>query len=206
MFEFHVLTLGQFSRNRYWGELETQSYREPVCTSTLVKGKLKIVVDPSLPPEDMARVLYNRSGLRPGAIDAVFITHAHGDHYVGIDLFEKARWYIGGIDLEAMKKSDNRRALELARRLEPCGPGAGEGLEFITLPGHTPGTTGMFFDTPDGRVCVCGDAVMTRDFFVHRQGYYNSMDFNQAAESMGKIAQLADLVVPGHDNYFLNRR
>ena len=206
MFEFHVLTLGQFSRNRFWNELDTQSYREPICTSTLVKGKVNVVVDPSLPPEEMAKVLFNRTGLRPEMVDMVFLTHAHGDHYVGIELFEKAHWYISGTDREDMKMSDNPRVLELAGKLEPCSPGVLEDMEFIPLPGHTKGTTGLLFDTIDGRTCVCGDAVMTRDFFTHRLGYYNSLDFDKASESIKKLAGLADIVVPGHGNYFLNKR
>ena len=206
MFEFHVLTLGQFSRNRFWGELETQSYREPICTSTLVKGKFNIIIDPSLPPAEMEKVLYNRTGLRPDKVDMVFITHSHGDHYVGVELFEKARWYMSEIELEEMKKSGNQRVLEIARKLECCGSGLADGLEFASFPGHTRGTTGMLFDTNDGRVCVCGDAVMTRDFFINRSGYYNSLDFDKASESIKEMALMADIVVPGHDNYFLNKR
>jgi glyoxylase-like metal-dependent hydrolase (beta-lactamase superfamily II) len=206
MFEFHVLTLGQFSRNRYWGELDIQSYRDALCTSTLVKGKMNIIVDPALPPAEMANVLYNRSGLRPDAVDAVFLTHAHGDHYVGIELFEKAQWYISAIDLEEMKRSANARVQELSRKLQPCGPGIIEGVEFIPLSGHTLGTAGILFDSDDGKVCVCGDSVMTRDFFINRQGYYNSVDFEKSSESISKIAALADVVVPGHSNYFLNKR
>jgi len=204
MYTFHLLTLGQFSRNRFWGELDTQSYREPICTSTLVKGKINLVVDPSLPPDEMAKVLYNRTGLRPDKVDMVFLTHGHGDHHVGIELFKKARWLISGTELEAMKKSDNPHTLKLTGKLEPCGPGIAEALlEFVPLPGHSYGTTGVLFDTPDGRVCVCGDAAMTRDFYNSRLGYFNSVDFDMASESINKLAGLADIVVPGHDNYFL---
>ena len=210
MFEFHILTIGQFSRNRFWGELDTQSYRDAICTSTLVKGKYNIIVDPSLPHEEMAKVLYNRSGLKPDKIDFVFLTHMHGDHYVGIELFEKARWIMSGIDLELMKRSDNWRVLELSQKLEPCKTGETEGclidgLEFVLFPGHTRGMTGMLFDSVDGRVCICGDAVMTRDFFNSRLGYYNSMDFEASTASINKMAGLADIVVPGHSNYFLNK-
>jgi phosphoribosyl 1,2-cyclic phosphodiesterase len=38
----------------------------------------------------MAKALYDRSGLWPDAINAVFITHAHGDHLVGLELFHSA--------------------------------------------------------------------------------------------------------------------
>ena len=206
MFEFHVLTIGQFSRNRYWGELDSRAYRNAICTSTLVKGKPNIIVDPSLPPDEMAGVLYNHTGLRPEAVEAVFLTHSHGDHYVGIELFEKARWLISEIDLDTMKKSDNSRVLGIAKKLEICKPGQIEGVEFIPFPGHTLGMTGILFDSIDGRVCICGDAVMTRDFFNHRQGYYNSVDFEKSSESIKKMAEMADIVVPGHSNYFLNKR
>ena len=206
MFEFHVLTIGQFSRNKFWGELDTQSYRNAVCTSTLVKGKINIVVDPSLPSDEMAKVLYNRSGLRAENVDMVFVTHKHGDHYVGIELFEKARWIISEVELENMKKTDHKRVLELVSKFEPCRPGIADGLEFISLPGHTEGMTGLLFDTVDGKVIVCGDSVMTRDFFNHRQGYYNSVDFEVSTASINKIAELADIVVPGHYNFFLNKR
>ena len=211
MFDFHVLTLGQFSRNRFWGELDSQSYRDALCTSTLVKGKYNILVDPSLPPDQMTATLFNRTGLSPDKIDIVFVTHMHGDHYVGIELFEKARWLICDIELEAMKKTDNQRVLELTKKLEPCKTDQTEGclmegLEFILIPGHSKGTTGMLFDSVDGRVCICGDAVMTRDFFNSRLGYYNSVDFDASSASIEKMAKLADIVVPGHSNYFLNKR
>jgi len=206
MFEFHVLTLGQFSRNRFWGELDSQSYRDALCTSTLIKGKVNILVDPALPPDEMTKVLYNRTGLSPDKIDMVFITHAHGDHYVGIELFEKAAWYISEIDLEVVKKSENKRVLELGGKLKVCGNGLVDGVEFPSFPGHTYGTTGILFDTNDGRVCACGDAVMSRDFFDNRLGYYNSLDFDKSTESINKMAALADIVVPGHGNYFLNKR
>jgi glyoxylase-like metal-dependent hydrolase (beta-lactamase superfamily II) len=53
-------------------------------------------------------------------------------------------------------------------------------------------------------VVVAGDAVATRDFWRERRGYFNCADFDLSARSRDKIAGLADIVVPGHDNYFLN--
>ena len=60
------------------------------------------------------------------------------------------------------------------------------------------------FDCEGLSVVIAGDAVATRDFWRERRGYYNCVDFELAAKSMDQIAGLADIVVPGHDNFFLN--
>ncbi len=44
---------------------------------------------------------------------------------------------------------------------------------------------------------------MTLDWFEAEEGYHNSADFAQASETIRKIKQSADLVVPGHGNCFL---
>jgi glyoxylase-like metal-dependent hydrolase (beta-lactamase superfamily II) len=203
MFEYHVITIGRFTRNRFWGELETQAYRDALCTTTLLKGDINIVVDPSLPPAEMAKALYDRSGLWPDAIGAVFITHAHGDHMVGLELFHKAPWYMGELELKSLQKSTDRRQKELGERIRPAFPGFISGVEPLALPGHTAGTTALLVDSADGKVAVTGDAVMTRDFFKARQGYYNSLDFEEASRSISRLAEIADIVIPGHDNYFI---
>ena len=55
-------------------------------------------------------------------------------------------------------------------------------------------------------VAVAGDSVMTRDFFKDRRGYYNSADFAASAHSIDLLMEKADIVVPGHGNYFLTHR
>lgn len=49
---------------------------------------------------------------------------------------------------------------------------------------------------------MVGDAVATEDFWRGSRGYFNCVDFALSAKSMDKIASIADLIVPGHDNYF----
>jgi glyoxylase-like metal-dependent hydrolase (beta-lactamase superfamily II) len=202
MADFVVLVIGRFTRNKFWGELETQAYRDVLATSTLIRGKKNIVIDPSLPPEQMAKVLYDRSGLRPDAVDAVFMTHHHGDHHVGLELFFNAPWYMGAVDLEELKNTQNGRDLELSKRIQPAGPDLFEDVELVPLPGHTMGVTGLLFESYCGKVLVCGDSVMCREFFEHDEGYFYSVDLKLSSESIKKARSLADYIVPGHDNYF----
>jgi glyoxylase-like metal-dependent hydrolase (beta-lactamase superfamily II) len=52
-------------------------------------------------------------------------------------------------------------------------------------------------------VVVAGDAVMTRDHWCERLGHHNSADLGLAARTIGQLAAFADIVVPGHDNFFV---
>jgi len=205
---WHVLTIGHLSRNKFWGESDDQAYRSPLCTSTLIRVDNRIiVVDPGCPPDQMARVLYERTGLKLGDVDTVFLTHAHGDHHVGITSFPEARWCIGAPELEtwtaqAAPDSPEQRLLS---RLEPVSGELAPGITLLPTPGHSAAHTSLSFTTDGQRVVIAGDAVMTHDFFLARDVYFNTVDRIAAVQSIATIATLADIVVPGHDNYFLNR-
>jgi glyoxylase-like metal-dependent hydrolase (beta-lactamase superfamily II) len=204
-----VLTIGRLSRNRYWGEFDDRAYREPLCTCTLVRTpEHSVVVDPALPPEEMARILDWRAGIGPGSVDIVFLTHFHGDHRVGLAAFPDAVWYMAPVEIEHWKHqlaadSPNREVLD---RLRPVGPLLIPGIAVVATPGHSPGHASLLFESEGLRVAVAGDAAMTRDFFWHRDYYFNTVEPEAAVTSIETIAHAADVVVPGHDNYFLNRR
>jgi glyoxylase-like metal-dependent hydrolase (beta-lactamase superfamily II) len=210
-----VLSLGYFSRNRYWGEDEGKAYRSALCTSTLVEidGK-RLVIDPPVKPELMKDILDQRTGLKPEAIDYVFITHGHADHFAGLEAFPNAALLAApeecGDICRQIREAPKTRGYftdpgALAARIKPAGKEIMPGVLTIPLPGHTMGLTGVIFDAPEGKVVVAGDAVMTPDHFAHRQGYYNSVDFDVSRKTIERIAGIADVVVPGHSNYFLAR-
>lgn len=90
----------------------------------------------------------------------------------------------------------------LAARIEPAHEEVIPGARLIALPGHTLGLAGLLFDTPEGTVAIAGDSVMTRDFFLHRQGYFNSAGQEASARSIDCLAACARWIVPGHGNYF----
>lgn len=80
------------------------------------------------------------------------------------------------------------------------------GITVVPTPGHTLGHASLLLESEGLRVVVAGDAVMTRDFFRSRDYYFNTVDPSAAVTSIETISRVADVVVPGHDNYFLNRR
>jgi len=202
--DWTVLTLGRFSRNRYWGEDESVAHRSAICTSTLIRAPgVNIIVDPALAGDEMAAALDGATGLKPRDIGAVYLTHAHGDHFTGLAVFPEARWLCPKGEAESVRK---QLGPECAARVGDAPEEIAPGVRLITLPGHTHNLAGLLFGSRDGVVAVVGDAVMTRDFFDDRRGYFNSVDQTQSAASMEKLAAAADIIVPGHGNYFIVKR
>jgi glyoxylase-like metal-dependent hydrolase (beta-lactamase superfamily II) len=196
-----VVTIGNLSRNRYWGESEEKSLHAVICTTTIISGKnFHVVVDPSLEnPEAMAAELKRRTGLTPDDIDIVYVTHEHGDHHCGLPAFPKAKWLATEESAAIINKTT-----KYIKPVEPVGKTIFDCIEVIATPGHTPGTAGLRFDYKGLSVFVAGDAIATKDFWDDGRIYFKALDQETAKTSMKKIASLANIVVPGHDNYFIN--
>jgi len=175
-----IITIGNLSRNRYWGESDERPLRGGICTCTLIRGRdWSLLVDPSIKDRDaMAAELDRRTGLALEEVDAVFVTHHHGE-----TLNE------GG---------------QYAREVQAAtGALFGGAVELVSSPGHTPGHHSLRFYCDGMAVVVAGDAVMTREFWADRRGYFNSADFELASRTIDALTAIADIIVPGHDNYFI---
>jgi glyoxylase-like metal-dependent hydrolase (beta-lactamase superfamily II) len=196
-----VITIGNLSRNHYWGEGDAKGVRSAICTCTVIQGEgFRLIVDPSLSSADeMARELDRRTGLKPGEITAAFVTHEHGDHWYGLAHFPEARWLAAPDVAIALDKTG-----KLLKPVAPVTERLFDAIDIVPTAGHTLSHHSLRFDCEGLSVVTAGDAVATQDFWRERRGYYNCVDFALAARSMDKIAGLADIVVPGHDNYFLN--
>jgi glyoxylase-like metal-dependent hydrolase (beta-lactamase superfamily II) len=196
-----VITVGNLARNRYWGESEAKPLRSTLCTCTVVQGEgFRLIVDPSEGnADDMARELDRRTGLKPREITAAFVTHEHGDHWWGLVHFPEARWLAAPDVAAALNKTG-----KLPKPVEGASGLLWDAVEVLPTPGHTSSHHSLRFDCDGLSVVTAGDAVPTRDFWRERRGYFNSADLELSARTMDKIAGLADLVVPGHDNYFLS--
>ena len=166
------------------------------------EGK-RLLVDPSPYPDELAAMLFARTGLHPGDVDAVFITHFHADHRFGLALFEDAEWLMAADGL-AEWKGQNLRDARLFERFSPAEGRLPPGVRLYPSPGHAVGHTSLLVDTVWGPLIVAGDAVMSEDFFRTEEGFRNSVDFERARETIRTIKRSANLVIPGHDNVILN--
>lgn len=199
---FTVVNIGSLSMNKFWGE--TEPVRSGTATCTLLQaGDVRLLVDPSPGPELLEPKLFACTGQRPADVDMVFLTHWHGDHRYGLGLFEGKPWLMAE---QALAEWQERRPedAELCARVQAAEGQLPAGIELFPTPGHTPGHCSLLVDTHWGPLVVAGDAAMTTEFFAAEQGYHNSIDFAQAAETIRAIKRTARLAIPGHGNVFLN--
>lgn len=199
-----IITIGNISRNRYWGESDDKAYRSGICTCTLVtlRDGTRLLVDPSLKEaEAMAAELDRRTGVKLSEVTAVFLTHEHGDHHFGLKHFPDARWLAAPPVVEALNASG-----QYTKTVEAAEGRLFDAIDILHTPGHTLTHHSLRFDCEGYSVVIAADAAMTRDFWRDRRGYFNSADFDLAARTIDHLKMVADIVIPGHDNYFLNPR
>lgn len=219
---FDIISIGTLSRNRLWNE--NQPVRTPHATTTLIRAASgrHILVDPGLPPAALGARLFERTGLRPEQIDTVFLTNFRPSHRSGIGLFPKARIFIHETEQQAAaqhldqllqqapSEDLDRRVLEQERKLletfRPAEDALAPQVDLFPLFGYTPGNCGLLLALPTITLLIAGDAVATYDHFAAGQVLPDSYDIPTAQESLREIYEIADLIIPGHDNLFLNPR
>jgi glyoxylase-like metal-dependent hydrolase (beta-lactamase superfamily II) len=196
-----VITIGNLSRNRYWGESDEKAIHSVICTCSVISGKdFHIIIDPSIADEmAMKEELKRRTGLVPDNIDLAFITHQHGDHVAGLKHFPKARWIAGGETASILNKTGT-----FTKKIEPAGGNLFDAIDVISTPGHTTDHHSLRFDYKGFSIVIAGDAIATKDFYDERRPYYNALDVAESKRTMEKINSLSDIIVPGHDNFFVN--
>ncbi len=199
--EWTLLTIGHLSMNKFWGE--TERVRAPLCTTTLIHTSSGLVlVDPAVEPASMPQLLHDGAGLRSKDVRYVFVTHSHGDHWVGLEAFPHATWLMGEPEIAYWRSRAGDRERGLLERIRPADDEPLPGLRAVHLPGHTPGITSLLFGWRGRTVAVVGDTVMTEAHFRAREGHINSTDEEQARAAIDRLAREADVIVPGHDNAF----
>jgi len=96
--------------------------------------------------------------------------------------------------------------LTLLESIQPAEDKLAEQVDLFPLFGYTPGTTGLLVAAPTTTTLITGDAVPTLDHFLAGQVMPDAYDIDAAGEAMREVYEIADLIVPGHDNVFANPR
>jgi glyoxylase-like metal-dependent hydrolase (beta-lactamase superfamily II) len=178
-------------------------------TATLIRSDRTILVDTGFDFEDSRDTHYvkwnrqqllfalRRNGVAPDQIDGVFISHWHKDHFGNLSLFPHAQRF-----------ASERLCRELPDEgLVPVADGGeiATGARMVLTPGHTDGHASVIVGCRLGRVAarvaIAGDAIISYgDVLTGRIWSYNAdfFDRNLAVESVNRLFDLADVIIPGH--------
>ncbi len=218
--ECRVVSIGTLSRNPFRGD--RQAVRTAHSTTVLVRdGASCILVDPGLPAEVVASRLDEQAGIAPDRVDAVFLTTFRPVHRRGLALFERAAWLMHEAEIQAVRDhlddliarqgedgadaqllellDQERRLLE---RLRPAEDRLSRHVHLYPLPGATPGCAGLLLESTGFTTLIAGDAVATREYFEAGRVHEQVFDLAAAQSSLSDILEVADEIVPGHDNVF----
>jgi len=201
-----VIAIGSLARNKYWKE--SAPVRQEYATATLVRaGDVRLMVDPGWPPDVLRSALIYRVGLEPGAVTHVFLTHLDTAHLMGIGLFGDAKWlaYEEEIRYAEAEWTPEEPARKILARLEAAPEKFAPGVDLYPTFGHTAGHASILVYSAVQSLIIAGDAVLTRDHFEHGDLGDTPWDIEKAKVSLQDIIEIADCVVPGHDNLFVCR-
>lgn len=216
--EYRVISIGALSRNRFWNEMQSQ--RPAHATSTLVRdGSTTVLVDPGLPPELVVQRLDERSGLKPEQIDVVFLTSFRPVHRRGLAVFEKATWLMHQPEIDAIRehlgammeraRTEPAEVMRLVReerslleRIRPADDRLTPNIHLFPAAGVTPGSAALLLPATGRTIVIAGDAVITREYYEAGRVFEQVADLEVAQQSFADILEVADEIVPGHDNAF----
>jgi glyoxylase-like metal-dependent hydrolase (beta-lactamase superfamily II) len=218
---FHIVSIGCLSKNRFWAEAE--AVRPSHATTTLIRsGDKTILVDPSLPGELLGQVLHQRTGLKPEQIDVVFLTCFRPIHRRGLGLFPHAEVVMGENEIESVSahltgltegglENPDARALveseqQILSLIKPAPDRFTPQVHLFPAYGATAGSCALLLTPPTRTIAVTGDAVLTTDYYDAGMVFNHSFDTEAAKESLTELIEIAEIVVPGHDNVFFPQR
>ncbi|MEN0021246.1 MAG: MBL fold metallo-hydrolase [Planctomycetota bacterium] len=232
MLDLRIVSIGALAAHPLRGE--RQPVRTGHATTTLIlAGDNVIVVDPGLPRAALEARLEERAGLVASAVTHVFLTSFKPDTARGISAFESAKWFLSEAEREAVGvplaqaakrvlaqeaedgldddplatddvKETLRTQLAVLQRCEAAPDKLAPGVDLFPLPGVTPGLCGLLLATGKHATLVCGDAVPTVEHLEQGKLLPGAADVELAQESYAEAIEIADVLVPGRDNWVIN--
>jgi len=216
--DYRIISIGALSVHELWDK--QMEARTPHATTTLVRSEDRVIlVDPALPGQVIAARLAERCGLGPEDVTDVFLTCFRPSHRWGITAFPKARWLIAEAEREQVgvalieklqqeEDEEMRKHIEqdvaVLKRCESAPDKLADQVDLFPLPGYTPGCAGLLLSHVNSTTLIAGDAVATAEHLEQGRVLRGAYDINQAQESFMEAVEIADVIIPGHDNLLLN--
>ncbi len=228
---YTVISIGALSRNRIWGERQP-SRAAHATTTLVRDGTTTILVDPALPAELLAHRLDERAGLKLDQVEVVFLTTFRPAHRRALGALGGATWLMHEPEIVGMQDYLSEMVQRAAPDGEFTDPGEGRdedtaevvrGLEadqallarvraaddklsrqvhLFPAAGASPGSAALLLAAPLRTVLIAGDAILTRDHAEAGQVFEHAYSVEDAQSALREILEVADEVVPGHDNVF----
>ncbi|MBQ7978488.1 MAG: MBL fold metallo-hydrolase [Candidatus Methanomethylophilaceae archaeon] len=189
MIQLDILAVGDLLRDEEGNILKADS------TSVLIRTpKHTIVVDPSTKyMRPFLKTSFKQIGVFVKDVDVVVLTHTHNDHIENLDMFPKAKVYVHS---GAKTKIPGAVVVD-EEEFELC-----EGVRLVHTPGHCTEEMSVFVDA-DRHYVVAGDAIPLEDNFFKNIAPKLNTDRVLALQSIKKIRDYADVIIPGHGFPFM---
>jgi len=180
-------------------------------------GDKKILVDPSLPSQILDARFNERTGGTLADITDVFCTTMRPIHRRGLDALGHAKWWCSETEMETYARylQDLRQSaerldaeqvatieadIEIVRKFKPAPERLTPQVHLFPLAGASIGSAGLLLAEPTSTVLIAGDAVITAEHFTRGQVWMGCANTEQALESLQDVIEIADVIIPGHDN------
>ena len=185
------------------------------CSLVLIEGERRTLVDVGhVGRRNLLLAALAERNLSPADIDTIVLSHAHWDHAQNLDAFTNARILMNGDERRysdaphkndwatpawtgAMLSIEDERIVEVedGDEIEP-------GVRIIDTPGHSVGHVSVAVDNEDGTSVITGDALHYATAALTKRNPIVFWDEEQAADSIERVVDLADVIYPGHDRPF----
>ena len=201
---------------------ENNELREAHSTSTLIRtdDRLIVVDTSSRYMRPAIKTSFKQIGVFMKDVDTVVLTHHHGDHVSNYDLFPNAKVIMHSSRGErsikstadednytkGINKSDELDPFKVAELIDSAKEEIAPGVTLVYTPGHTWNSMSVFVKGSGRNYVIAGDAIPTEDNLRKNLPPRINISKDVALESMKKIKDFADVIVPGHGLPFIARK
>ena len=156
-------------------------------------------------------------GLKPEDIDIVILTHMHEDHIQLARKYKKATFIVQKAELEmARNPHPVQQFTYLKDKFEDVhfevikgDKKIVDGISVMLTPGHSAGAQSVIVETAKGKAVLTGFCCIQRNF-EPPEGLITpviapgiNLNVVQAYESVLKVKEIADIVIPIHDKKYI---